>query len=214
MTNAIRVETTISLTEIQRLIGDLSQSAQRHQNGLARLADLFSDWETSLTTFTSQEAEKTRRLQAVESVQFIKHVDSVSAALKKKLDAITDVLEAQEQSHYVRHESLVENVRLQQLALDGVHQSVEAFAAKAVDIVATFDQKMTRAEYQDEFGPRNAWLSQFVTQLITSGITSAITGAIILVSVRSKLGQSENFNEWSEPKFEIGVRAFTHYKPQ
>ena len=43
MTNAIKDETTNSLTEIQRHIGDLSQSAQRHQNELARLGDLFSD---------------------------------------------------------------------------------------------------------------------------------------------------------------------------
>lgn len=194
--NAIKDKATNILPEIQSHIGDLSQSAQRHENELARLADVLSNWETSLTTFAGEESEETRRLQAVESVKFIKHVDSVSATMKKKFDAITHVLEEQEQSHYVRHESLVENVRSQQLALDEVHQSVEAFAGKAVDIVALLDQKMTRAEYQDESNARKTWLSQFVTQLISSGITSAITGAVVLVSVRSKLDQSDKFNGW------------------
>lgn len=141
---------------------------------------------------------------------FIKRVDTSSATLKKKLDVIINVLEEREQSHYVRYESLVENVRSQQLALDGVHQSVEAFAAKAVDIVAMLDQKMTRAEYQDESNPRKTWLSQFVTQLISSGITSAVTGAVVLVLVRSKLDQSDKFSGWSEPRFEICCGTFTH----
>lgn len=209
MTNAIKDKAVNILTEIQSHIGDLNQSAQRHENELARLADVLSNWEMSLTTPTGQESENTRQLQAVESIKFIEHVDSVTAILKKKLDAITNVLKEQERSHYVQHESLVENVRSQQLALVEVHQSVEAFAAKAVDIVALVDQKMTRAEYQDESNPRKTWLSQFVTQLISSGITSAITGAVVLVSVRSKLDQSDKFNGWSVPKSEICVRAFT-----
>ena len=211
MTNVIKDKAVSILTGIQSHIGDLNQSAQRHENELARLADVLSNWEMSLTTPTGEESENTRQLQAVESIKFIKHIDSVTAILKKKLDTITNVLKEQEQSHYVQHESLVEAVRSQQLALVEVHQSVEAFAAKAVNIVALLDQKMTRAEYQDESNPRKTWLSQFVSQLISSGITSAITGAVVLVSVRSKLDQSDKFNGWSEPKSEIHIRAFTHH---
>lgn len=188
------------LIETQSHIRDLNQSVQRHEQELTRFGELLSNWKTSLVTFANEESEKGRQLQATESVKFVKHVDNVSAILKKKLDAVTDVLEEQEQSHVVRHESLVESVRSQQLALDQVHRSVEAFAAKAVDLVVLLDQKMSKTESHDESNPRNTWLSQFITQLISSGITSAITGAVVLVSVRSKLDRSSKSNGWSEPE--------------
>lgn len=204
------------LIGIQSHIRDLNQSAQRHSKeiarhskDLARIADILSNRETSLATSVFEESEKSRQLQVVESVKFIKHVDSVSATLKKKLDAITNALKEQEQLHSMRHESLTENIRSQQLALDQVHDSVEAFAAKAVEIVILLDQKMGKVD--DESRARKTWLGQFATQLISSGITSAIAGSVVLVLVRSKLSHSDKLNGWSEPNSEIRVRAFTDY---
>lgn len=217
MRDALKDASANILIEIQSHISDLKKAAQRHDEELAgnskylaRLAESLSDKETRMVNSASEESEKSRQLQVVESVRFIKHVDDVSAIQKRKLDAIINALEKQEQLHSMRNECLTESLRSQQLALDLVDDSVKAFAAKAVDLVVLFDQKMEKVEDHDRYRATKTWLGQFATQLISSGITSAIIGAVVVVSIRAKWDDSDKSNGWSEPKAEIGVRAFTN----
>lgn len=204
MMDALKDAAANILIDIQSQIRDLTQLAQRHGKGLDRLADNLLIWKTG---FSSEESEKNRQLRAVESLEFTKHVDSISTILKK-LDTVTRVLGDQEQSHSKRLESLAENVKSQQLALDQVHHSVQTLTAKAEIFLS---QKGARTECDDGSNSRMPWLSQFATQLVSSGITSAITGAVILLSGGSNSGQSNKSNEWSEPELGLFLRALTHF---